>query len=163
MKRILLTGISGTGKSAAIVELRAGGYKAVDVDSDEYSEWVDEYGSTVEPDRDWVWREDRIQELLSKEDTDILFLSGCAANMGQFLSQFDPIILFSAPKEVILDRLRSRTNNTYGKRPEEAARVLALVESVEPTLRKRAGYEIDTSASLDKVVARVLQIVQSKK
>ncbi len=38
----------------------------------------------MEVDRDWVWREDRIQELLSVEDADVLFLSGCASNMGKF-------------------------------------------------------------------------------
>ncbi len=58
MKRVLLTGMSGTGKSTLIRELSARGYKAVDADSDEWSEWVDyiatpgEPGSPVEPDRD---------------------------------------------------------------------------------------------------------------
>jgi hypothetical protein len=28
-----------------------------------------------------VWRKDRIQELLSTEDADVLFLSGCAQNI----------------------------------------------------------------------------------
>ena len=41
MKRILLTGMSGTGKSAIISELAARGYKAIDADCDEYSEWVE--------------------------------------------------------------------------------------------------------------------------
>lgn len=44
MKRILLTGMSGTGKSTVICELAALGYKAVDADSDEYSEWVEVSG-----------------------------------------------------------------------------------------------------------------------
>ena len=174
MKRVLLTGISGTGKSAAIVELVARGYNAVDLDSNEYSEWVDveelengndddEYGSPVESNRDWVWQEDRIQELLNKEDAGILFLSGCAANMGKFLPQFDHVVLFSAPKEVIAERLRTRTNNLYGKHPQETARVLDQIESVEPMLRKIAGHEIDTSASLDRVVSTVLQIARPNK
>ncbi len=91
MKRILLTGMSGTGKSTIIGELASRGYKAVDADCDEYSEWVectgetDGYGSPVEADRDWVWREDRIQDLLSTEGRDVLFLSGCAENMRKFL------------------------------------------------------------------------------
>jgi adenylate kinase family enzyme len=40
MKRVLLTGMSGTGKSMLISELAARGYKAVDLDTDEWSEWV---------------------------------------------------------------------------------------------------------------------------
>src|SRR6266700_1369931 len=122
--------MSGTGKSTVIGELAARGYKAVDADCDEFSEWVEVIGdsgtfeSSVEADRDWVWREDRIQDLLSTEDTDVLFLSGCAENMGKFLSQFDHVVLLSAPVDVIVERLRTRTNNSYGKHPNEIARVL---------------------------------------
>lgn len=168
MKRVLLTGISGTGKSTVIEELAARGYKAVDADTDEFSEWVeivddsDTPGSPVEAGRDWVWREGRIQELLSTEDSDVLFLSGCAMNMGKFLPQFDHVFLLSAPAEVIVRRLRMRTNNLYGKHPDEIARVLSLMETVEPLLRRAAGHEIDTRAGLDDVVTSVLRLVQSQ-
>lgn len=166
MKRVLLTGMSGTGKSTVINDLAARGYQAVDADCDEFSEWVrvsDDTatpGSPVEADRDWVWREDRIQTLLSTTDTDLLFLSGCAANMGKFLPQFDHVILLSAPTHVIIERLNTRTNNTYGKQPDEVARVLDLRETVEPLLHKVADHEIDTSADRADVVASVLRIVQ---
>ena len=169
MKRILLTGISGTGKSTVIGKLAARGYKAVDADCDEFSEWVEfngdagSFGSAVEVDRDWVWREDRIQDLLSTEDTDVLFLGGCAENMRKFLPQFDHVILLSAPADVIVERLRTRTNNSYGKHPDEIARVLGQIETVEPLLRRVAGHEIDTSACLDDVVATLLRLVQSQK
>src|SRR5579859_5502074 len=166
MKRILLTGMSGTGKSTVIAELAARGYKAVDADCDEFSQWMevigdaDPFGSPVEMGRDWVWREDRIQDLLSTEDSEVLFLSGCAENMPKFLPQFDHIVLLSAPVDVIIERLGTRTNNLYGKHPDETARVLALVESVEPLLRRVAGHEINTSALLEEVVASLLQLVQ---
>lgn len=169
MKRVLLTGMSGTGKSTLIAELVALGYKAVDADTDEWSEWVEvEFrgdptgpGSTVEPGRDWVWREDRIHNLLSTEDADVLFVSGCAANMGKFYPKFDHIVLLSAPAAVIVERLATRTNNRYGKRPHEVTRVLGLLQTVEPRLRRAAGHEVDTSAPLDQVVATVLRLVQS--
>jgi dephospho-CoA kinase len=159
--------MSGTGKSAVISELAGRGYKAVDADCDEFSQWVevessaDPFGSPVDVDRDWVWREDRIQDLLSTEDTEVLFLSGCAENMPKFLSQFDHVVLLSAPADVIAHRLRTRTNNSYGKHPGEIARVLDLLESVEPRLRRVAGHEIDTSAPLQEVVAGLLRWVQS--
>ncbi len=165
MKRVLLTGMSGTGKSTLIRELSARGYKAVDADADEWSEWVEyiatpgELGSPVEPDRDWMWREDRIQGLLSMEDANILFVSGCAKNMVRFYPQFDHVILLSAPAAVIVERLATRTNNPYGKRPDEVARVLSLVQTIEPLLRKGAGYEVDTSAPLGQVVETVLRLV----
>ena len=166
MKRILLTGLSGTGKSTIIAELAARGYNAIDADSPEYSEWLelphdsDELGSLVEGNRDWVWREDRIQAILATEDAGVLFLSGCAQNMRKFLPQFDHIILLSAPAAVIVARLATRTSNTYGKRPEEIARVLGQIETVEPLLRRIANYEIDTSVSLSDVVADVLRLTR---
>lgn len=167
MKKVLLTGMSGTGTSTVINALAARGYKAIDADYDEFSGWVtvnddsDTPGEPVEPERDWVWREDRIQKLLSEEDADLLFLGGCSPNMGEFLDQFDHIILLSAPADVISERLRTRANNPYGKDPEERARVLRLVETVEPLLRRAADHEIDTTVPLDDVVAKVLEIASS--
>lgn len=167
MKRILLTGISGVGKSTVTNELARRGYKAVDADGDEFSEWVevsDELkeaaGSPVEANRDWVWRENRITELLSMENNKLLFVSGCAANMGRFVGQFDHVILLTAPADVLVERLQTRTNNAYGKHPDEVAHVLGLKERVEPLLRSVAEHEIDTSAPLDDVVITVLRLVQ---
>jgi shikimate kinase len=97
---------------------------------------------------------------LSTEDTDLLFLSGCAENMRNFLPQFDLVVLLSAPADIIVERLRTRTHNPYGKHPDEVSRVLGLIETVEPLLRRVAGYEIDTSASLDEVAATLLRLVQ---
>ena len=166
VKRILVTGMSGTGTSTVIAALAARGYKAVDLDCDEFSEWVDvkgdggAAGSPVEAGRDWVWRADRVRALLSTEDAEVLFVAGCAANMGPFVPQFDQVVLLSAPDEIIVGRLRTRTTNSYGKRPEEVARVLSLIETAEPLLRRMAGHEIDTSAPLDAVVAALLRLVQ---
>lgn len=167
MKRILLTGLSGTGKSTLIAALAARGYKAVDADCDAFSTWAeptadsDAFGPPVEPDRDWVWREDRIRDLLAAEDADVLFVGGCAENMGQFIPQFDHVVLLHAPAEVLLGRLRTRTTNDYGKHPDEAARVLGQVETVEPLLRRAAGQEIDTSAPLEEVMATLLRLADS--
>jgi hypothetical protein len=55
--------------------------------------------------------------------------------------------------------LATRTNNRYGKLPEEVARVLALLQTIEPKLRRVAGHEVDTSDPLHQVVAKVLQLV----
>jgi shikimate kinase len=155
MKRILLTGMSGTGKSTVIGTLAERGYKAVDLDEPGWSE----HG----PDGDWVWCEGRVQDLLSVEAGELLFVSGCAENQVKFYPQFDEIVLLSAPAAVLIERLATRTNNPYGKHPDELAAVLGYLETVEPRLRKGASHEVDASASLDQVVATVLHLVHSQK
>jgi shikimate kinase len=162
MKRVLLTGMSGTGKSTVIGELAARGYKAIDTDYGGLSELVtvpDDEPTGLAPGQDWVWREDRIQELLSTEDAGVLFLSGCAPNQGKFYPQLDHIILLTAQAPVIAQRLAARTNNPYGNDPAEVARALQLQQTIEPLLRRSAGLEIDTDAPLAQIVATILHHV----
>ncbi|MCE3276376.1 MAG: shikimate kinase [Propionibacteriaceae bacterium] len=162
MKRVLLTGMSGVGKSVLLEELAARGYKAVDTDYGGLSEMVSVPANEptgLDPGHDWVWREDRIHDLLSTADADVLFLGGCSPNQGRFYPLFDHIILLTAPAPVIVERLATRTTNPYGKRPAEVARVLGLIQTIEPLLRRGAGHVVDTSDPLDQVVTQVLRLV----
>lgn len=153
MKRILLTGMSGTGKSTVIAALAARGLAAVDVDD---AGW-----SSPGPDGSWAWDEVPVQAFLDTEGADVAVLSGCADNQVKFYPQFDEVILLSAPVEVLTERLATRTNNPYGKAPDELADVLRYVDTVEPLLRRGASHEVDASASLAEVVAEVLRIVEA--
>ena len=160
MKRVLLTGMSGTGKSTVIEELAERGYKAVDTDYDGYSELVtasEDELTGLGSGQDWVWREERIQGLLDTEDAEVLFVSGTSPNQGAFYPQFDDIILLTAPPDVMIERLTRRTNNPYGKGPGEIERALLLKDEIEPLLRRGATHEIDTSRPLDQVVSDVLR------
>jgi dephospho-CoA kinase len=152
MKRVLITGMSGTGKSSVLEELAAQGYRTVD---------TDEAGWKVPgPGGDLVWDEERIGELLATESGAALFVSGTVENQGTFYDRFDHVVLLSAPAEVIVERLATRTTNPYGKHPDELAEVLGYIDTVEPLLRRRATHEIDTSAPLAEVVAEVLRVLE---
>jgi dephospho-CoA kinase len=159
VKRVLITGMSGTGKSSVIERLAELGYKAVDTDDGGYSEIVAldptdprSLGSSEE----WRWNEGRIGALLDADDADVLFVSGTSSNQSMFYPRFDHIVLLSAPDALMAARMRTRTNNPYGKDPSEIARQLRLKPVVEGWLRKAADLEIDTSASLDDVVANIV-------
>jgi hypothetical protein len=109
MKRILITGMSGTGKSSAIQELAARGYQAHDLDTPEWSEWVDaDPADTLTPQgKDRVWRGDRIRALLSRPGEGTLFIASCAENMARLFPLIDVVILLSAPVATIMERLRA--------------------------------------------------------
>jgi len=154
MKRVLLTGMSGTGKSTLISKLGDLGHKVVDTD---YGGFTVDVDSGAGPER--LWREERIQEVLWADDAEVLFISGTSRNQAKFYPQFDYIVLLSAPAQVLIERLTSRTNNRYGKNPNELAETLQFLETVEPLLRGRATLEIDTSAPLEEVIAAILDHV----
>lgn len=124
VKRVLVTGMSGTGKSSVVRELVARGYKAVDTDDG----WCE-----PQPDGRQAWRH----------------------------AQFDHIVLLSAPIEVLMDRVATRTTNSYGKSPEELRRFIDDVETVEPLLRRVATHEVQTTAPLEKVVTTILRVVDA--
>ena len=86
MSRVLVTEMSGTGKSAALAELGRRGYGVVETDEPGWSEYH-EYGDpTDELHRgEWLWVEERITELLAAADDDrSLFVEGCVRNQSKF-------------------------------------------------------------------------------
>lgn len=149
VKRVLITGMSATGKSTVLAEMAARGHKTVDTD---YEDWTERVGD------EWLWREDRIADLLSTEDADALFVSGTVRNQAKFYPRFDHVVLLSAPPDVMTERLRDRTNNPYGKSKDELTEILGFKQTVEPALRLAADLEVDTSAPLDDVVAKILSV-----
>ena len=162
MKRVLITGMSGTGKSAVIRELIARGYQAHDLDTPEWSEWVDaESGDDLTPaeGKDWVWRLDKVRTLLSGATDSPLFISGCAENMEEMFPLIEMVILLSAPIDTIMARLTSRTPEGYGHFEEERQRVTELIQTIEPLLREGADHEIDTSGSVAATVDEILTLV----
>jgi dephospho-CoA kinase len=149
MRRILLTGMSGTGKSSVIRALADLGYKAIDTDDG----WCEQL-----PDGRQRWREDAIAALLAAEDTNVLFVAGCEENQVRFHPQFDRIILLSAPAETMMQRLEARTGNPYGKTPGDLDRIISDTRNIEPLLRQAADHEISTTLPLRDVVAGILRL-----
>src|SRR5919109_882807 len=143
--RVLVTGMSGTGKSTALAELAKRGFRVVDTDSRDWSEWAPEAD-------EWLWQEDRMAQLLAEDGEPPLFVSGCMSNQVKFYDRFDAIVLLSAPAEVILDRVDRRTTNDYGKAARERNLILTHLATVEPLLRATATHELDASRPLAEVV-----------
>ena len=125
------------------------GFRVVDTDE---PGWKERRGDEE------VWREERISELLSGEDGGALFVSGCVSNQGRFYDRFDAVVLLSAPADVILERIASRTTNRYGKDPAERELVLADLAAVEPLLRETATHEIDATLPVAEVVEQLIAI-----
>jgi shikimate kinase len=151
VRRILVTGMSGTGKSTALAELAGRGFDVVDTDVGGWSEWSDASGG-------YVWREDRVEELLARERRTTLYLAGAVSNQARFYPRFDAVVLLSAPADVLLARIAARTTNPWGKRPEERETILRELAEVEPLLRATCTHELDAGQPLEAVVERLVAI-----
>ena len=149
-RAVLVTGMSGVGKSTVLADLARRGYATVDTDDDEWIEVVE-----GEP----LWREALIEELVDRPRETPLIVQGTVANQGRFYERFDAIILLSAPTHVVLQRIEGRTNNPFGKSAQERAQILADIAEVEPLLRQAATHEVRTDRPLSEVVDTVTSIV----
>src|SRR6476646_5765455 len=139
MSRVLVTGMSGTGKSSALAELGRRGYRVVD---------------TGDP----GWVEERSTGLLDSDDVRSLCVEGCVRNQSKFYDRFNAVVLLSAPADVILDRVARRTTNNYGKTPSERAMILDDLDRIEPLLRENCTYELDATRPLADIVADLTAI-----
>jgi broad-specificity NMP kinase len=155
VRRVLVTAMSGTGKSTVLAELARRGFQVVETDDAPWSEWS-------EADGGYVWREDLVEELLSREDGGSLYVSGTVSNQGCFYPRFDAVVLLSAPVDVLLRRIDARTTNDYGKTAEERALILSHVAQVEPLLRATCTHQIDATQPLDDVVAQLVEIARGE-
>ena len=154
MRRVLVTGMSGTGKSTALAELERRGFRTVETDAPPWSEWS-------EADGGYVWREDLVAELLARDEGPTLYVSGTVSNQGRFYDLFNAVVLLSAPAEVLLQRIATRTTNDYGKSAEERDLVIQHLAEVEPLLRATCTHEIDATQPIATVVAQLIEIGRS--
>ena len=145
--------MSGTGKSTALAELARHGFEVVETDVPPWSDWSDAAGG-------YVWREDIVDELLSRERTTTLYVSGTVSNQGRFYARFDAVVLLSAPLDVLLRRIDFRTTNDYGKTTEQRERIIGEIADVEPRLRATCTHEIDATKPIVDVVAELSAIGQ---
>lgn len=97
--------------------------------------------------------------LQSTGDGRCLFVAGCAANQRRFRNEFDHVVLLTAPVQVRLERLATRTTDPFGKHPDERSKILTDKADVEPMLRAGAGLVIETTEPVEATVQRLLDLL----
>ncbi|WP_345523168.1 AAA family ATPase [Nocardioides conyzicola] len=147
MARVLLTGMSGAGKSTLLAAVARRGYTTVDTD---YDGWVLPGA---------LWDADRMSTLLAEHGT--IAVCGTAENQGLFYDRFEHVVYLRVPLETLLDRVRVRTNNPYGKTTEQQADIARYIAEVEPLIRRTATLELDGLLPISVLADRIESCLHS--
>jgi shikimate kinase len=129
MSRVLVTGMSGVGKTTLLHELSRRGYRTIDTDDDGWGL------------PDGTWDEPRMSALLASDSS--LVASGTVENQGRFYDRFDVVVLRSTPVEVLIERVSLRMNNPNGNSEAEQSAIRQYVLNVEPLVRNGATLGLD--------------------
>jgi len=168
MTLVLVTGGSGAGKSTICELLKGRGELAVDADMDGYNRWVDRATGQVVTDSPatvpagWLYRfawkisRSEVEALAATAHGRTAFLCGDAENQAEVRDLFDLVICLVADADTIRDRLLTRTNNPFGKHPEEMAAALEQNDGIEATYRRLGATMIDGRQPATEVADAVL-------
>jgi dephospho-CoA kinase len=175
MPLIYITGISGSGKSAIRRELKTRGYEAHDVDEDRFRSWYNRETKTKAkdqkawPDTTVEWRKlywllvdrKKVEALSTKAQSEnkIIFLSGTTPNDNEVWDLFDKVMSLSVSDETLKQRLADRTDNNYGKHPDDLEDILSWNRALDTTMTKNGAILIDAEQPLGKVVDEILEKV----
>lgn len=151
---MLVTGMSGSGKSTVLAELQRRGHRVIDTDD---PGWIVETDTPSGPEPPWDLAQ--IKALIDGHRTGWLFIDGSVANQGAVYDRFDAVVLLSAPVEVILDRVAHRAK-PFGSTAEDRTKIANDLATFEPLLRAGADREIVTTAPISEVVA-ALELIAS--
>jgi gluconate kinase len=159
-RNYLVEGLSGAGKSSVYEELIRRGYKAISTDR--------AWKCHADPDTgrgranrydNSMWDEQKAVSELESPEPDVLFVCGSSRNRDRFLPYFTKIFNLRIDDDTMRRRLQERTNNDFGKQPEEVELMLRLNRSAE----KPAGaLDVDATQPLDQVVDELLRLANCR-
>jgi gluconate kinase len=156
-RNYLVEGLSGTGKSSVYEELIRRGYKAISTDRAWAYHADPATGRPGGPNHhdNFMWDEQRAVSELERPEPELLFVCGSSRNRDRFLPYFTKIFNLRIDDDTMRRRLQARTNNEFGKEPEELELMLRLNRSDE----KPAGaIDVDATRPLDQVVDELLRL-----
>ena len=154
---VLVTGMSGTGKSTVLRELGRRGHRVLDTDDPGWIIQLDTLG-VPEP----GWDLDRLTAVVERHQVGWLFIAGCVANQAVLYDRFDAVVLLSAPGEVLLSRVTSRAN-PFGSTSSDRSKITEDQAVFEPSLRAGASHELVTTTPVVDVVLALERIAATGK
>jgi gluconate kinase len=160
-RNYLVEGLSGAGKSSVYEELIRRGYKAISTDRAWKYHADPDTGLPGQPIHydNSMWDQQKAVSELESPEPEVLFVCGSSRNRDRFLPYFTKIFNLRIDDDTMRRRLQERTNNEFGKQPEEVELMLRLNRSDE----KPAGaIDVDATQPLGQVVDELLRLANCR-
>lgn len=163
---VLVTGVSGAGKTAITGQLREFGYDAVSLDGyPNMCGWTDAGGNPVtRPDQpglgwlarhNWSWNREALTELIAQKRAsgdDLVWLAGVASNTAQLAHLFDLRILLHVTKPVMRQRLHDTArSNDFGRAGATGQLLEQRFDIDQQQLSAICDTSVDATAPLQQV------------
>ncbi len=160
MKKIYITGVSGTGKSTINKELDKRGIFNISIDAvkglcswqnkqtgekveyhfDGDAAWFEKY--------DWTCDIEQLKKLMNV-NKELVVVTGIAGNQNNYLPLFDKIFLLQCRQKTFIKRLVERkTDNLFGKNPTEQEFLINFYQGFEKDLISRGQSKLMQSNQL---------------
>lgn len=167
-KAILITGMSGTGKSTLGKSLKDSGYIVHDIENisgmftttdlrtgEILTEWntndLNQIKHLV-----FACNKEKLSELIKEETGELSFYCGTATNITDIISLFDKVILLQANPKTIRYRLSTRKTHDFARDPEMQDWIIEIKKSFEDSVIQGGAISIDANGSLEETVQKVL-------
>ena len=150
-RNYLVEGLSGAGKSSVYEELIRRGYRAITTDR----AWKYRADPGGLRHHDSLWDQQKAVSELENQEPEVLFVCGSSRNRDLFLHYFTKIFNLRIDDDTMRRRLQERTNNDFGKQPEELELMLTLNRSDEKPI---GAIDVDATRPIHQVVDELLRL-----
>jgi len=169
---ILITAVSGSGKSTVCRALKSLGYTAYDIETvDGLFQWRDDKtGQPVLKYHDdiklakgasWICDKKSLKELIDNEPSDLSFYCGAGSNINEIWDLFDQVVVLQVSDKTTVKRLSGRGPDEFGHNPEVRKYVLSWKDEVEKKWLQKGGIAIEAEDSPRQIARHVVDAVTS--
>jgi AAA domain-containing protein len=171
MAAYLITGLPGAGKTTIIQELQKRGYNAHETDENGMTSFYDlKTGRKLDKAPPapidftryaWSWDVAAIKRLIASTQGTPIFFGGIAGNTVDNLELFDKVFIPYPTLDTLKHRLKTRTNNDFGKHPDELADILKDHSGGDTWWAKQGAIILDGDQSVEKITDDILERVNA--
>ncbi|MCM6855222.1 AAA family ATPase [Enterococcus durans] len=152
MVKVLLTGMSGVGKSTVLKQISKSYSHSIDLD---YDGWIHMEDVSNERKMDT----NKIINYIQKYNDEDIFFSGTTINQKDIYPYLDFIITLTAPIEIMRERILTRDNNSFGKSNHDWEKIKNNKIEFEQLIIKSSDFVISTEQTVNEIVYEIYNLV----